>query len=268
LINVLDDIANNCPRCSALAVLPELTAGGSCLAGRNLDYPLFIRELVELQLLLVMQPDEGLPVVSLAWPGYVGVCTGMNRAGVSLSQLSAMSRECSLRGLPAALRFRQALMEAETLGGVATRILQAPATIGNNVLLAGPQEAAVLELSARRGVVRRPQEGLITVTNHYQTAAMEKVKGRFPRRPPGAALSAYHFSEAYSRAREARLQELAVGRRLDAAGLQGVLADAQVANAGTVVSVVYAPGDVKMWVARGQTAPVNQGPFMEVAPWA
>ena len=59
----------------------------------------------------------------------------------------------------------------------------------------------MLELSARQGAVRRPQGGLLTVTNHCQSAAMKGLKGRFPPRPPFSPLSSYQFTEAYSRAR-------------------------------------------------------------------
>ncbi|MGB7913258.1 MAG: C45 family autoproteolytic acyltransferase/hydrolase, partial [Desulfobaccales bacterium] len=109
LINVLDDLANSTPRCSALAVGEGHTRDGCYLMGRNLDYPLFVDILARLQMLFLLEPDEGQALASLAWPGYVGVCTGINKAGVALAQLSVPSRDRSLTGMPAALRFRLAL---------------------------------------------------------------------------------------------------------------------------------------------------------------
>jgi hypothetical protein len=268
LINVLDDLANNSPRCSALAVGEGYTRRGLYLMGRNLDYPLFTDFLTELQTLFLVEPDQGLPFASLAWPGYVGVCTGANKAGVALAQLSAMSRERRLRGVPAAFRFRLALEAEDTVPGVAAHILRLPGTIGNNIMLCGPREAAVLELSARRGVVRRPEEGLITSTNHYQSPAMHPWRGRFPPRPPLSPLPAYMFTDAYSEARDARLRELAQGRRLGPGELGQILADPQVANPGTVVCTIFAPAQGRMWVAQGQEPPVNQGPFAEISLWS
>ena len=40
--------------------------------------------------------------------------------------------------------------------------------IGNNVMLCGPEEAVVMEISAGRSARRRPEGGLLTATNHYQ----------------------------------------------------------------------------------------------------
>ena len=163
----------------------------------------------ELQTLFLIEPHQGHRLASLAWPGYVGVCTGINAAGVALAQLSAMSRDRSLEGTPAALRFRQALEDGDTVAAWPPAVLEMPGTIGNNLMLCGPREALVLEISARQGAVRHPENGLLTTTNHYQSPAMQGLKGRFPPRPPYSVLAAYQFTEAYSQARNHRLQESA-----------------------------------------------------------
>ncbi|MGP7988035.1 MAG: C45 family autoproteolytic acyltransferase/hydolase [Desulfobaccales bacterium] len=267
LINVLDDLANSTPRCSALAVGEGHTRDGCYLMGRNLDYPLFVDILARLQMLFLLEPDEGQALASLAWPGYVGVCTGINKAGVALAQLSVPSRDRSLTGMPAALRFRLALEGGASAAAAADQVLRLPGTIGNNLMLCDAREAMVLELSARRGARRRPRQGLITASNHYQSPAMQALKGRFPPRTPYSPLSPYYFTEAYSQARDRRLQELAAGRRLAPSDLEIILADEAVANAGTVVCVVFAPGERTIWVARGEKPPVNRGPFIAKTLW-
>jgi hypothetical protein len=268
LINVVDDLANNTPRCSALAVGEDRTQDGAYLMGRNLDYPVFLDVLMQLQTLFLLEPHQARPLASLAWPGYVGVCTGLNRAGVALAQLSAMSRDRTLKGMPAALRFRLGLEIGATALEVAHTIQALPGTIGNNLMLCDPREALVLELSARSGAQRRPRGGLITTTNHYQSPDMQPLKGRFPPPPPGSVLSSEHFSEAYSAARNQRLQELAAGRRLGPLDLQQILADGAVANAGTATCAIFAPGQQTIWVARGKEAPVNRGPFETIKLWS
>ncbi len=180
LLNGVDDLANNSPRCSSLAVGERHTPQGDYLMGRNLDYPVFTEYLSRLQTLFLISPHQGQRLASLAWPGYVGVCTGINASGVALAQLSSMSRDRTLKGTPAAMRFRQALEDGDTVAGVAESVLKAPGTIGNNLMLCGPNEALVLEISARHGAVRRPERGLLTTTNHFQSPAMQGLKGRFP----------------------------------------------------------------------------------------
>jgi hypothetical protein len=267
LINVLDDLANNWPSCSALAVGEGRTSRGFYLAGRNLDYPVFVDVLVDLQTMFRITPDEGVPLVSLAWPGYVGVLTGLNRAGVGLAQLTAMCHAHTLKGVPAGLRNRQALELHTSLQEMAGSLLEAPATIGNNLLLVSPGEAVVLELSPHRSAVRRPAHGLITATNHFQSQEMSALKGIFPRRPPLAVLSPYHFTEAYSRARAVRLQELAARKGLVPQDLQTFLGDSGVANAGTVNSVIFDPEGLTLWVAQKRRPPVSQGEYGKFQLW-
>lgn len=267
LINVADDLANNTPRCSALAVGEARTLDGAYLMGRNLDYPLFLDVLVPLQTLFLLEPQQGRRLASIAWPGYVGVCTGLNESGVALAQLSAMSLDRTLRGMPAALRFRLGLEAGGTASEAAATIQSLPGTIGNNLMLCDPSEALVLELSAHQRAQRHPEDGLLTATNHYQSPAMQPLKGRFPPPPPGSVLSAEHFSEAYSTARNCRLQELASGRRLGPLELQQILADPEVANAGTAACTVFAPGERTIWVAAGLEPPVNRGLFEEIKLW-
>ncbi len=267
LINVLDDLANCFPRCSALAASPESSLSGAPLMGRNLDYPLFTDVLIKLQTLFSFFPLRGLPLVSVAWPGYVGVCTGLNRAGLAVSQLSAMCKKTTLKGVPAALRFRQALESADSLGKFWAALQGHPATIGNTLLLASPREILAVEISPVRMVVRPARHGLLTATNHFQSPQMTPLMGRFPSRPPFSALSPYHFTEAYSRARNQRLLALASGRILGPREIQQILADPQIANPGTVVSAVFVPAELSLWLAQGKTPPVSQAPFQEIRPW-
>jgi hypothetical protein len=268
LINVLDDLGPNLPQfCSALAVGGSHSQQGSYLMGRNLDYPLFVEILAKLKTLFLMEPDRGQGLASLAWPGYVGVCTGLNRAGVALAQLAAMTTDHTYKGVPAALRFRLALEEEATVAGVANKIMRTPGTIGNNLMLVSAREAVVLELTAHRGVVRYPQGGLLTATNHYQSAVLQALKGPYPKRLPYSPLSPHHFTEAYSRSRDDRLRQLADARTLGPTHIQEILADPQIANPGTALAAVFSPGESTLWVAQRDEAPVSQGVFEEIKLW-
>lgn len=268
LISVLDDLANNkYPMCLALAAGEGHTLSGAYLMGRNLDYPTFTQELLELQALFVHESEAALPVASLAWPAYLGVCTGMNHSGVALAQMTAMTRDHTFRGMPATLRFRQALEAEGTVTGVAAHILSRPGTIGNNVMLCGPGQALVLELSAHHWALRWAEGGLLTATTHYQSPEMAPLAHKFPPRPPFAQGSAYHFTEEYSRSRDWRMRQLVGERKLEPADLQEILADPHLCNRATVVGAAFAPGELALWVARGQQPPVTQGPFEKIKPW-
>ncbi len=60
---------------------------------------------------------------------------------------------------------------------------------------------------------------------------------------------------------------MARGRRLEPEDLQRILADPEIANAGTAVCTVFRPADRRLWVAQGKIPPVNRGPFTAIKLW-
>lgn len=178
-----------------------------------------------------------------------------------------MSRDRTLKGTPAALRVRQALEIGGTLAKMASLVLKAPGTIGNNLSYCGPREAMVLELSAPRGVVWRPRRGCSLLAIIIKVLRCRAWKGLFCPGFPFLPGDPNHFTETYCRARNERLRKLALGRRLGLAEIQAILADNQIANAGTAVCTVFSPAGRTLWAARGKKAPVNHDSFAEVTLW-
>ncbi len=197
----------------------------------------------------------------------MGVCTGINASGVALAQLSAMSRDRTLKGTPAALRFRQALEDGDTVAAVAARVLEAPGTIGNNLMLCGPREALVLEISARQGAVRRPDRGLLTTTNHYQSPAMQGLKGRFPPAPPIPCSPLIISPRPTAR-------PATTGSRSwpqTAAWVPSTYKKFSPTPTSPMPAPRSAPSFTPptgvLWVAQGETPPVNRGPFVAIKLW-
>jgi Acyl-coenzyme A:6-aminopenicillanic acid acyl-transferase len=265
-INVMDDLLNNIPRCSTFAASLANSQPHNFILGRNLDYPLFAEVMCRFNTIFVLFPQTGQPLVSVAWPGYVGVCTGMNFSKVALGQLTASTSDFSMAGVPSALRNRLALQHCLSPVEVAARITSLPGTIGANIILASPLEALLLEVSAHHRRVRVPTEGFLTATNHYQSPAMQDFKGAEFRRPPLSPLDPFCFSRDYSLMRNERLQELLKTGNLDVIRAQQILADSVIANPCDVNSVVFDTAASELYVAQGLDTPVSQrGRFRHLA---
>ncbi len=258
LINVMDDLLNNIPRCSAFAALSQKNQSSRFLVGRNLDYPLFARVMCRFNTIFVLFPGDGQPLVSIAWPGYVGVCTGMNHSRVALGQLTASTSDVSMAGVPSALRNRLSLQHHTSPLEVAAGIASLPGTLGANLILASPEEALLLEVSALQRRVRVPVDGILTATNHYQSPAMQAVKGAPFRRPPLSPLEPFCFSQDYSLLRDRRLQELLRPGTMDVMKAQQILSDTVVANPGNVNSVVFDTAASELYMAQGLETPISQ----------
>lgn len=260
-INVMDDLLNNIPRCSTFTAPLRNSRPATLLLGRNLDYPLFAQVMCRFNTVFVLFPKDGQPLVSVAWPGYAGVCTGMNASQVALGQLTASTSDISLAGVPAALRNRLALQHHTSVVEAAARITSLPGTIGLNLILASPQESLLLEVSARHRAVRVPVEGVLTATNHYQSPAMQAWKGTAFRRPPLSPLDSYCFSHDYSLERNQRMQDLLSAGSPDIPRAEQILSDRIVANPCDVNSVVFNPAALELYVAQSLHTPVSQGRF-------
>ena len=257
-INVMDYLMNNTPRCSTFAAPIRHSLKTTFLLGRNLDYPLFAQTMVRYNTMQVFFPAAGQPFLSLSWPGYIGVCSGLSSAQVALGQLTAATSDISLAGVPAALRNRLALQHHQTVPEVAACIASLPGTLGANLILASPQEALLLEISARHRQVRLPQDDILTATNHFQSPHMQPWRGAAFRRPPLSPLDKFYFSPEYSLRRNQRLQEMLRSQPLDIAKAQKILGDPVIANPCDINSIIFDTAASEVYVAQGLDLPVSR----------
>ena len=166
LINVFDELFNMA-NCTNLAVWGDFTEEGTVIHGRNLDYIMEDR-LYDRQVVIYYKPQNGPRFVSVAFPGYIGVLTGMNEKGLTLGSLTAPAVEKSLEGVPTGLLYREIMETAVLLDDAAFILNSNPRTIGNNLLVSSARDksATVLEISARE-VWRRSGEDFIVAANHF-----------------------------------------------------------------------------------------------------
>jgi len=167
LLNTFPDIIQGrSPRlCSAFAVA---TSEG-LLIGRNLDWEdhgIAHRSGV----VFLYAPADAEPLLSVAWPGMVGVVTGMNRAGLVLTLNLAFAADAVGEATPSLLRLRQALETSRTLDAAVAALGSEPRTMPVNLLVASGREdrAVVLEQSGTRQALVPMTHGQAITTNFYQ----------------------------------------------------------------------------------------------------
>ena len=129
---------------------------GRLVFGRNLDFPSM--GVVHRFGLVVRAHGIGRrPLVSVSWPGLLGVLSGMNDAGLTLAVMVVFFVEDVEAGVPYALLFRE-ILEAETdLDGVERRLRAAAHTNSNNLMAAaGDREASVFQIGPSSEAGRWP----------------------------------------------------------------------------------------------------------------
>lgn len=141
---------------------------GRLVSGRNFDWeadPIFDRDRV----LILCEPADGIPFISLAWAGMAGVVSGMNRAGVSVALNGAPSELPHEIGTPAAMVAREILERAHNLA-VATKILQDARVFVSTIWLIGSRtdgKFIVIEKTPQTTHVREPVTNQIICANHF-----------------------------------------------------------------------------------------------------
>lgn len=250
--------------CSSFAVRGEASADGGLVIGRNFDFYAgddFARN----KLVLFMRPDNGYAFASVAWPGMMGVVSGMNEKGLTVTINAAKGKIPLSAAMPVSLLARMILQYAGNIGE-ALQIAESHRMFISESLLIGSAvdgEAAIIEKSPERTELFRTAENRLVCTNHFQSA--------------GFADDPYNvrnIAESDSPYRYRRLTELLESEeKLTVEGCARVLrdrfgkggADIGLGNEKSINqfmahhSVIFQPERLKMWVS---TSPWQSGEFV------
>jgi len=158
--------------CSSLAVWGAHTQSGNLLIGRNFDF--YVGDaFAENKVIQFIQPEHGFAFASVSWPGMVGVVSGMNVKGITVT-LNAAKSDIPLKAqTPVSIVSRQILEQAQTLEQ-AIAIAQSHKVFVSESLLIGSaseNKAVVIEMSPKKFDVYQPNSDYLICTNHFQSAS-------------------------------------------------------------------------------------------------
>jgi predicted choloylglycine hydrolase len=159
--------------CTSFGAWGGATENGHLLTGRNFDWEaaeVFSRDRV----VVMCEPDEGIPFISLSWAGMAGVVTGMNRAGVSVTVNGAPSSLPRDTATPVAMVARDVLQRAHNLAE-ALEILKRAEVFVSTLWLVGSRadgRFVVVEKTPDATQVREPEGDSIVCANHFQTPGL------------------------------------------------------------------------------------------------
>jgi isopenicillin-N N-acyltransferase like protein len=158
--------------CTAFAVWGKQTTNNHLLLGRNFDFEggsIFDKE----KAVLVFHTPGKHPFVSVAWPGMMGVVTGVNSQRLYVSLNAARTDDSLQPGVPMAFLAREILESCSSIKEAVALIKKHQVMVADAMLLADGKvpEAVVVELSPRTLAVRHAQNGALAVANHFLDSA-------------------------------------------------------------------------------------------------
>jgi hypothetical protein len=213
--------------CTSFAAWGPATRDGHLLVGRNFDFDAG-RCFDENKIVIRVQPDTGHGFLSVAWPGMIGVVTGLNDARIAVAVNAAQSEDTRPIGTPVSLVLREVMQHASTLREAVAIIERSQVFVSDSYLVADGKvsQAVVVEKTPRRTAVRLPSGDHIICSNHFLTENL---------RDDPANVAA--MAEGTTVARHERLEALVAGRTepLTVADVAAFLRDRRVPGVPTPV---------------------------------
>lgn len=185
--------------CSSVASWGNKTEDGKLLIGRNFDFYVG-DEFAKTKTISFVRPTDGIPFMSVAWPGMIGVLSGMNLEGLTVTMNAGKSTIPLSAKMPVSILARQILEKASTLQEAIDIAEKSKLFVSESLMIgsAKDKKAILLELSPKKiGIYEVPNEEQLICTNHFQSEEYRLDKRNIK-----------HIEDSHSKYRYDRLQEL------------------------------------------------------------
>lgn len=157
--------------CSSLAVWNENTEDGDLLIGRNFDFYVG-DDFAKNKLVEFVEPENGIPYLSVSWPGMIGVVSGMNKEGITVTINAGKSKIPMTAKTPISLVTREILQFAKNIDEAIAIAKNRKVFVSESILVgsANDRNAVIIEVSPDNfGVYRVENTSKLVCTNHFQS---------------------------------------------------------------------------------------------------
>jgi hypothetical protein len=229
--------------CSGFAIANSATNDGTLYHGRVLDYAINWR-LQEHAVLVVAEPDGGIPFVNVTYAGFIGSVTGMNARHVSIGEMGGGGYG-HWNGVPMAVLVRQVLEHADDLDEAIATFRDQPRTCQYFYVIADAKSnrAVGMEASWNRFELIQPGEANRLLPTPVEECVLLSAGDRY----------------------DELARRVATGHGTFTAESARRLMDRPVAMQSNLHSVLFEPATLRLWVAHATTdrKPAAEQPYHE-----
>lgn len=162
--------------CSSFATWGTQSADSSLLIGRNFDF--YVGDaFAENKQIAFYFPDEGYKFASVGWPGMIGVLSGMNETGLTVTINAAKSAVPTGSATPISILTREILQYASTIDEAFAIAQKRKTFVSESILIGSAKDgkAAIIEKSPEKTVLFTGKDSnRLICTNHYQSKEFSK----------------------------------------------------------------------------------------------
>ena len=203
--------------CTSLAVWNENTEDGDLLIGRNFDFYVG-DDFAKNKLIEFVEPENVIPYMSVSWPGMIGVVSGMNKEGVTVTINAGKSKIPMTAKTPISFVTREILQYAKNIDEAVEIAKKRKVFVSESILVgsANDKKAVIIEVSPKNfGVYDVVNSSKVLCTNHFQSEAYKNDKR-----------NQKHILESHSEYRYEKLQELLqTNKKLNPEKMASILRD-------------------------------------------
>jgi tetratricopeptide (TPR) repeat protein len=154
--------------CTSFAAWSNATSNGHLIVGRNFDFDAgecFDKN----KIVMFVQPDEGLSYISVAWPGMIGVVSGINEAKIAVTINAGQSESSRMIGTPVSLVMREVLQYCSTIEEAVELLRKSYVFVADSYLIADGKtgKAIIVEKTPAKTAVVKPAKDYIICANHF-----------------------------------------------------------------------------------------------------
>ena len=159
--------------CSSFAAWGGMSADGELVVGRNFDFYMgddFARH----KIVTFCRPQAGHPFVSIGWAGMIGVLSGMNDKGLTVTINAAKGPVPLSAATPISILAREILQHAATIGEALEIARRRDTFVSESLLVASARDgrAAIIEKTPRKTALYESGGEYLVCTNHYQSTEL------------------------------------------------------------------------------------------------